>query len=540
MLPRSFLIILIALLVVACTSNNNTPTPVAPTDTPVKPTVATAREVTNSSSSLSTNVTALAENSPINDPILIACSANQQVLPFRDDLVPDLVTLGIHICYDLQFTLNEASNGFDGFARVTVRNGSSDRWPDLLFRLYPHSPFLFGGQIEVGTVKVDGTVVDATRTLADETGLRVPLAAPLSPGENVEVEIPFSGQLTEKIGGHKKVYGVFARTESAVTIASWFPLLAVWNNIADKWFDVQVIGEGDAVFAESAFIQAKLSAPEQFDLAVSGTIIDEQHADGRATYQVVTGPARELTMTWLEGYQKGEMVVDGTVLRNWFRPGHEEGATRAMDAARQSIVIFNEQFGPYPFEEVDIVEVPLAGAGGVEYPQLYLLDQGLYQNSSSHDFLAFASSHEMAHQWWYSTIGNDINAAPWQDEALTNWSALLWLESLEDGLAKQYINSYEQSVERYQQKAGEEAINQSLKEFSGRTTAYATIVYLKGALFFNALRQEIGDDAYFKALQSYYADKRFAIAVPSDLLTRFEQTSGRELADFYEEWGVWP
>ncbi len=530
---RLILVILITSALIACTNNETETTLIAETTHVVLTHTPSSEPVEGP-----TTTTGTTENSTLTDPVLLACGGAEQEQPFRDDLVPDLQSLNVNICYDLEFVLNNTQDAFDGVAHITVRNGSSDSWPDLLFRLYPHSPYLFGGEIEVGTVRVEGKEVEASRTLVDETGLRVPLATPLSPGEHVEVEIPFSGQLAQELGGSNKVYGVFARTESAVTIASWFPLLAVWNNITNTWFDVQVLGEGDAVFAESAFIRARLSAPEEFELAVSGTIIDQQPADGHITYEVVTGPARELTMTWLNEYEKDEVTVDGTLLRNWYRSDDKEGATLAMDAARESIAIFNQTFGPYPFEEVDIVEVPLAGAGGVEYPQLYLLDQGLYRDRGSHDFLAFASAHEMAHQWWYSTIGNDINAAPWQDEALTNWSAIFWLEKAQGNIASDYLKSYQQSVDRYEEKAGEEAINGPLESFKGRSNAYGVIVYLKGALFFDALRQEIGDDAFFSALQTYYNENRFAIATPDTLLTQFEQASQRSLDDLYQEWGA--
>jgi aminopeptidase N len=61
-------------------------------------------------------------------------------------------------------------------------------------------------------------------------------------------------------------------------------------------------------------------------------------------------------------------------------------------------------------------------------------------------------------------------------------------------------------------------------------------VYTKAALFFHALRQEIGDEAFFEALQNYYQAEKYGIALPDDLLTAFEQASGRPLEPFYKEW----
>ncbi|MDQ4074741.1 MAG: M1 family metallopeptidase [Chloroflexota bacterium] len=473
------------------------------------------------------------------DPILAACRPEIQQIPFQDGLEPDLAALGLDACYELNFSLSATGESYAATAQVTLRNDTEDSWPNLLFRLYPESQRVFRGDIEVDRVTLSGTDVEWERTLEDETGLLLPLSTSLEPGDTVVVEIAFTGEPADITLNQEGQYGIFALGENTVTLASWFPLLAVWNEEENDWHDVPVQGEGDAVFSESALIEAALAAPDRFQLAVSGTILEQQSEDGLTTYEVVTGPARDLTMVWMDGYEVEEEMVDGTLLRNWYLPGHEAGADRALSAAVESLPIFNTHFGPYPFEELDIIEVPLAGAGGVEYPQLYLLDQGLYEEPDSHAFLAFASAHEMAHQWWYYLVGNDIIEAPWQDEALTNWSAIFWLEQAEgEEVAERYLLGYERSVAEFEEQEGEEPIAQPLTAFRDRGGAYGIIVYLKGTLFFQALREEIGDEPFFEALQAYYAENRFDIARPEELLAQFEETSGRSLDEFYREWGL--
>ncbi len=73
-------------------------------------------------------------------------------------------------------------------------------------------------------------------------------------------------------------------------------------------------------------------------------------------------------------------------------------------------------------------------------------------------------------------------------------------------------------------------------ERPGNQTYYGAIVYAKGALFLQALREEIGDEAFFAALQKYYAANKYKIATPEDLLNAFEEAAGRSLDDFYATW----
>jgi len=65
------------------------------------------------------------------------------------------------------------------------------------------------------------------------------------------------------------------------------------------------------------------------------------------------------------------------------------------------------------------------------------------------------------------------------------------------------------------------------------TFAYFTTVYRKTALGFDALRTEIGDEAFFAGLRAYAETMRFHVATPPDLRTAFEGASGRDLGAFW-------
>ena len=63
----------------------------------------------------------------------------------------------------------------------------------------------------------------------------------------------------------------------------------------------------------------------------------------------------------------------------------------------------------------------------MEYPTLVMIDQSLY-NEKDKFLLEYVIAHETAHQWWYSVIGNDEISEPWLDEALTEYSTVLYFE----------------------------------------------------------------------------------------------------------------
>jgi aminopeptidase N len=98
---------------------------------------------------------------------------------------------------------------------------------------------------------------------------------------------------------------------------------------------------------------------------------------------------------------------------------------------------------------------------------------------------------------------------------------------------------YQKKYAAYLDKNPDDLITASVVHFEmepGGAAAYGTIVYTKSALFFKALRESIGDKAFFQALKNYYQTEKYKIAAPQDLLGEFEKSSGRKLGDFYQKW----
>jgi aminopeptidase N len=185
-----------------------------------------------------------------------------------------------------------------------------------------------------------------------------------------------------------------------------------------------------------------------------------------------------------------------------------------------------------------VVESPLRNALGVEYPGIMMIGASLYKAPEKPDF-EVTVAHEVAHQWWYNVVGNNVFDEPWLDEALATYSSSLFYEFDRGPGYVQGLQSYWQ--ERYDKllrESGDDVISADLKHFESlaKPSIYGGIVYIKGALFFKALRQEIGDQAFFQALRDYYQSRYFLVGHADDLLAAFEKAAGGELDGFYQKW----
>jgi aminopeptidase N len=253
----------------------------------------------------------------------------------------------------------------------------------------------------------------------------------------------------------------------------------------------------------------------------------------------ITGPVREFILLASPNFTLREDQVGGVAIHHWGLPAGQPRWAEALQATAESLSLFDQRFGSYPYAELDVVAVPLKLASGVEYPGVFLLGASQYEPDAQRPFLlGIVVSHETAHQWWYGVVGSDVLLHPWQDEALATFSSLLYQQDYQSRSYAGTLGFYEQAVSQVDQGSGDTSVDQPVEAFINRPNEYSPIVYDKGALFFVNLHDKLGDQVFFDALQSYYSAQHYKMASPADLLGAFETSCSCDLSDFYAQWGV--
>jgi len=152
------------------------------------------------------------------------------------------------------------------------------------------------------------------------------------------------------------------------------------------------------------------------------------------------------------------------------------------------------------------------------------------------EYFEFVTAHEVAHQWWYSMVGNDQVNVPWLDESLTNFSTVYYYEYAYGRTRADLVfkNFVERSYQNAKAEGRDGIVYQPVEAFAPKD--YGPIVYGKGAVFFYELREKLGHAVFLDVLRAYLEDRKYKLATPDDLLRVAEQVSGQELDDFYAEW----
>jgi hypothetical protein len=524
----SIIFIFVVLALAACNASlppavlSPTPMPATPMRTPL-PT--DPQKEKNPTSAL---VLPSPEPTPVPTPVVDL----QELAPYGADLRPEFVsnvqTVPDATRYFIQVTLApEESPTLTGVERVRYTNTETVPLDALYFRLYPNLPG-YGGLMSVERVVLNGALVETTLE-AESSALRVPLYPPLAPGAVVDLTLWFRDTLpTDTSAG----YGLFAFTDGVYALAGFYPTIPVYD---DEGWNVEVAPPyGDATFTDVAFYQVHLTVPADLTVVTSGSTLEKlDNNDGTHTWVAVGGPMRDFYVAMSADYGVASQEVDGTLVNSYYRSAQAEGGQRALQYAANALRLFSEEFGPYPYSELDVVATP-TNAGGIEYPGAIVVAQRLYDHPGG--FFELATAHEVAHQWWYGLVGNDQLDEPWLDESLANYSAYVYYQGTagqaQADVIKQQV--FDAPYHAAQEAGQDRAVAGPVASFSEGN--YSAIVYGKGPLFFDAVRAKLGDDAFFAALQAYLKAHRYGIAYPEDLIAAFDDTSGQKIDGLYDFW----
>ena len=461
--------------------------------------------------------------------LLPACrSAPDPLAAYRPALIAsaqdDLSALADLPRYDITLTVYPDRLLISGRETVRYPNVTGAPLEEIVFRLYPNLPH-YSGRMTVTTVQIDDQLVTAI-TAAEDTALRVPLPTPLRPGQSIEIELDFAVEV-QPVNGDI----VFGAGQDILSLPDCYPLLAVHDEVG--WRTDVAPAHADAVFSEVALYTVDVIVPPEVVVAGCGTAVETAtNEDGTRTWHLVGGPRREFALVLSVDFVTASTTVGKTTVTSLYLPRHSAAGRAALRYAAAALRIYGELFGPYPYSDFRIVAAPL-GYRGMEYPGLTLLGLDLYDELVEE--LEFRVVHEVGHQWWYAQVGSDPIREPWLDEGLTEYSTYEYYRLIYgQARADELVRTRWRAAYIYAREQGWDAVVGQPASAFGRN--YEAIVYAKAALFFHALRQQVGEDVYRAILRRYLREYRYRTATAADFLAVAEEVSGQDLHPLYVQW----
>jgi hypothetical protein len=227
-------------------------------------------------------------------------------------------------------------------------------------------------------------------------------------------------------------------------------------------------------------------------------------------------------------YVVEEKFVGDVSVATYLLPHNRHLAAAYLAATAKYLSFYSDLFGAYPFQKFAVVENFFPTGYG--FPSYTLMGGRVLQLP----FIVRTSlGHEIAHCWWGNGVYVDSTQGNWS-EGLTSYVADYRFKEMKSREAardhrRQWLRNYSTLVAPQNDFA--------LDRFQSRYDPVTrTVGYDKGAMVFHMIRQILGEDAFWGALQDIYRNRLFRRTSWSDLQHAFESRGRRSLQDFFDQW----
>jgi aminopeptidase N len=286
------------------------------------------------------------------------------------------------------------------------------------------------------------------------------------------------------------------------------------------WYPANDIPSDKATYTVSMTVPAGLTA-------VGNGALAKQSSDGTSS-----------TFEWRERYAMAPYLATITLGRFDVTQGRTpagiptyvaidpklaNSATSSVSKLPAMVDFLTSLYGAYPFETV--------GAIVDDAPQL-----GYSLETQTKPVFAYNPDdvtvlHELSHMWF----GDAVTLRNWPDiwlhEGFATWSEWIWTER----------QGRKSAAQELKQLAATPASNTAFwNPPPGNPGSAANLfdgtIYLRGGMTLEALRERIGDTAFFKLLREWYSAHRYGNVTTPQFVALAERISGQDLAAFFDAW----
>lgn len=224
------------------------------------------------------------------------------------------------------------------------------------------------------------------------------------------------------------------------------------------------------------------------------------------------------------------LKVGGFTVDFYVKAGDEKWADHAMEVIGQHLDFYSSKFGSYAFgnklivAETDEETLETFSGPGTMFVSPRALTSGIDEKLAR----------EVAYQWWGQSVGLKSFDDTWLSQGLAEFSTLLYQkQELNESQFQQTVQAQLEKALAFEQSA---SIRNAPKQLDDQTPAFRSIVFNKGALVLNMLRQLMTEPTFDKMLQDYYKQYNGQNISLDEFETFASKAAGRDLRFFFGQW----
>ncbi len=238
--------------------------------------------------------------------------------------------------------------------------------------------------------------------------------------------------------------------------------------------------------------------------------------------------------------KQGDLLVEYWVPKEW-----SADTRRTFRNTPKMIALFEKLTGvKYPYAKYAQAVVPRFEAGGMEnisattLVETCLIDERAAQDGDADGLIA----HELAHQWYGDLLTCRSWAHIWLNEGFASFMDDIWFENDKgrDWYECSFRNTYSRVADADKPDSPDALIYRDYQSDWEPFGHKGSLPYSKGSSILAMLRHILGDEIFWKGIQTY--TKRFAArnVETDDFRHVLEEVSGRSLEQFFQQYAYRP
>jgi len=310
-----------------------------------------------------------------------------------------------------------------------------------------------------------------------------------------------------------------------------------WELGIDPWFPWLHTHEQAYTF------HAVVKTEKPFIAFASGkTIRREEDGDSNVIETKLDLPVSAVSI--LAGkYQFEDETRNGVTVRvASFIVKNKEAYKQLRNIAFSAIEYYPTFLGPWPFEEVNVIEKSDDfGYGQAPAGIVFITGEAFTPklgeaNAYIHNVnLRFA--HELAHAYWGGVVCMPSGNEQWIEEAFAEYSAALFLKASK----KMYYDTAFGEWKDSAKEAGKNGTIPTANQLDDGSDGYLSslyrqdLIYAKGAILLAALHQELGDQQFMIFMKSYQKSFRWKYGTTKNVIGLLQFMTKKDYAPWFEE-----
>lgn len=241
-------------------------------------------------------------------------------------------------------------------------------------------------------------------------------------------------------------------------------------------------------------------------------------------------------------YAKVEDKYGDVPLGYYIYPGREQTARNAYGRTAEMMKVYEEATGvKFPYNKYDQTVVATFQFGGMEnITATTMADTEIMMADSDwgRNFTIDLVSHELAHSWFGDLVTCKNWAELWLNEGFATFMEAVYRERVfgrEDYMAKVRSDAANFLVHDAITKRRYGLFNLRANEVD-KLFDDSAVTYNKGGAVLHMLREQVGDAAFWKALNLYLNRHKFGSVETPDLIKAMEEASGQDIDWFFDQW----